>query len=729
MKICFIALLSAILTITAAEAAESTSGKIVLKAGDGIYREILQARKTVRLPQGEEMVRLCQDSLWNFDGWTTADGIADKNMAPEYTVPDMIPDSVMVLKAVFAWREQSGIWASFPEVSDGVTVNDREELRQTCWHIYKGNYIRLPQTDISKIEGIYVKVKKKGPGSSQINLKITYGDSGVFSLEPLADNNLKDIKVTPPAIVTDGQVQSIILQPSSQATETSGIEIYSIDVRYKTIYSMNPPGMTDPITKVPAGIELDIDGEDVVVGDMTIEEDRLGNIGKVRHDGHIAINGTLTFAKTMDGSGVFCFGLPFGCIPENITLARKDGEVLEYGKDWVIESYSQKERAAAECVTDGWRTEFEKPELKSNTGYNVRIYAQEQEVTLKCVAGESTGYDSRYQVMLRNSNDTDGWYGTDNEDGASDTRPENAGWNMIAIPLINSFASGVLSQDGQCVRFVAVPNKDGMTYTQITLKEAFRRNMIKPFTGFFMQAGGNETPVFDCRTENIYDCDETEECLVEISMTGEDGNTDVTTVIMDMTASRDYEIGKDFAKMTAYAEIPQIYTVCDGIKYAFNSIGPEQDINILIGIYAPKKGLYKISADITGLKGFDVVRLTDNMTGNIHDLRKGDYIAMLDEGEDRERFFLKISEKDDTSVAEGLNDSDMSILSFDGKVVMKQMPENAEIYISDMTGRIIHRCHNDRIRNMAEYSLPHRGTYMVVIKRKGQKSCTFKIVW
>jgi hypothetical protein len=136
--------------------------------------------------------------------------------------------------------------------------------------------------------------------------------------------------------------------------------------------------------------------------------------------------------------------------------------------------------------------------------------------------------------------------------------------------------------------------------------------------------------------------------LIDIVLSNGEMN-DKTRFVLNPDAKMDYETSCDASKFFSMdAEVPQIYTLQDGVQMAINE-RPAGDGIIKIGIVAPARGTYTISTNRSMLNKAILVDLQNRTETN---LNSESYTFSTESGIIDNRFELHLSAGDITGIAE-----------------------------------------------------------------------------
>ena len=222
----------------------------------------------------------------------------------------------------------------------------------------------------------------------------------------------------------------------------------------------------------------------------------------------------------------------------------------------------------------------------------------------------------------------------------------NRSWNLIGNPYPSYFDTRFLDFTSP----ITVWNMYQNNYLAFSPEDD--KYILSPGEAFFVQRPiDSESVVFnkDGRQVNRYvrDLDYasranaigTARSVFNINLT--DGtNVDRTRVVINENASEAYDLNRDASKfMSSNALMPQLFTVCDGVRYAINE-RPNGNGEVALGFRVGESGTYTISLST------DVdaeVYLEDKVTGSKVLLNANAYNFEAQAGELLDRFVLNFN--------------------------------------------------------------------------------------
>jgi hypothetical protein len=395
----------------------------------------------------------------------------------------------------------------------------------------------------------------------------------------------------------------------------------------------------------------------VTVNDIVLKADD-SNSFSAKLGSCMTVNGTLTFEKTMLDSKWYFLSFPCDVNVSDISMV--GGGTLD--TDFFILTYDGANRAINGAVNN-W-SHVTSGALTAKKGY---------------AYGLKTGLGTKTLSFALNKTiaecETDATVPTTFYDGSLGAN--HKGWNLIGQPYISKFA-------GSNVGINYLTTWNGSTYVG---KAKNLVSSINPFEAFFVQVG-NTAPISFALSGRQAVRSVVQQDLqqsLQLNMTNVSG-TDFSTLIFDNELSSDYEIGQDLEKwITTTIAKPQIYTVLNNVKYAYNALPIGNATNLPIGYFSKSGGASTISTSKVNVAGLSKLLLVDNKTGASTDLLSESYSFTADAGTNNSRFSI-IPQRISTATEE--QTAGKPVLSVVGsKVIISNLSTNAVIRIYDATGK------------------------------------------
>ena len=430
----------------------------------------------------------------------------------------------------------------------------------------------------------------------------------------------------------------------------------------------------------------------------------------------------------IDPSNWHYFTLPYDCRVGDIRFS--DGTPAKVNNDYLISWYDGAYRAVHK---DGGWTDITDDDyvLKKGLGY---IVALPGEGLIK----RELRFPMANEVISAElaNKEVGGLYAYGGDKTDEELRPNHKGWNMIGNPYLYDYttdivksplATGELIHDpsspwnGQWVRtgnarYIVEPIDNGWTgYRQTTISN------LKPFMSYFIQIGtttdGKDTPETErnitfTKTSKAsiarrnMPAEEAEEPMYPvwygIEMTAPNAEKDNTTLLISDEFTDGYDMMDDLIKMRGsyyqYYPYPVLASRNNEGEMAFNAL-PDSSASVIgvpLNYYAAQAGTYTIRTDSRfDLEEVKSAMLYDATTNQYNDLLAGDYSFTTAKGDNTNRFklFVRVERKKAPDVATGtdniLENGKLSLIAIDRTLVLSGLDEAADIYVYDMSGKLI----------------------------------------
>ncbi|MBR1786060.1 MAG: InlB B-repeat-containing protein [Paludibacteraceae bacterium] len=521
---------------------------------------------------------------------------------------------------------------------------------------------------------------------------------------------------------------------------------------------------------VTSGLNMDLDGIQV-----RSTNDEVGYAIINNADASITID-TIEHVKRIDDMYWYPFSLPYDCKVSHIR--QLNGKTMgEYGDmagngDWMIQKYDgynrQLNSTSASAGQDGqWWVRVEPNEtLKAHQAYIIGLYTAEE-----VSDDEGNTYRKMKYVYFpplsqpgytENGTDTKTANVTAWKDGSTaEADRRHHGWNFVGLPYLSVFDPNDIAEANAGVNnssvmimgkiitngayidtenvYVSIPDGgNSRTYTQVTAKN----QKLEPFKGYFIQVADGSTAGSAGETKTIayskngrtltppsapHRANNTgnAKAMIELAMTEVTESTEVEPLtdnaglLVSDDYSLDYEIGLDLTKMYAAAAKPQLfsYAETDNQKLAYNAMPVDNALNIPLGIYAPKKGIYTLSIKEkqSQLDNVTAVWLLHNGV-QVKNLLFGDFqLDMPKKGLNNEYSIgVDMVHRVPTIISETDGTDNITVSQQDGRLFVDGLEDGATVTLYDMVGRQMSSAKASG--GYAELAVPVAGSYNIVVR-------------
>lgn len=435
----------------------------------------------------------------------------------------------------------------------------------------------------------------------------------------------------------------------------------------------------------------------------------------------------------IDHSDWHYVALPYDCRLSDVTFS--DGTVAVLNTDYFVAAYDGEYRAANKKTkwTDIMDDDYV---LKKGIGHIIAL--------------SGSGSDKR-ELRFPMANDViseekassktvSGVYGYGADKKDEELRPNHKGWNMVGNPYFKYFSpaefttplatgelvySPVVPWDGTWIikegtshlRYVVRPIDNGWSgYEQVLIGGT----KMEPFTAYFVQIGitGEQTPeteqsvIFDKsklsmsapahrrvkaeETENMYPI------WYGIEMIAPNAEKDQTALLISDEFTDGYDMMNDLAKQRGdyytYYNKPVLASRNNEGEMAFNAL-PDSSaatVGVPLNYYAAQAGTYTIATDNRfNLEEVKSAMLHDATNNTYTDLLTQNYEFTASKGNNTDRFtlYVRVERKKAPEVATGtdniLENGKLSLIAIDRTLVLSGLDEAADIYVYDMSGKLI----------------------------------------
>lgn len=478
---------------------------------------------------------------------------------------------------------------------------------------------------------------------------------------------------------------------SNVRVQTGGV--LTVDAN-KTIHTLN----------VEPNAKLDLSTNLLTVTDLVLEAGK-STAPSLSVTHFMSVTGTMKLQKTVDNTMWYFVSFPCDVTVNSIAQVSGSGTVntASLGTNWWIRYYDGSSRASNLGVSTNWKDMTAGQTLTAKKGYIIGLD--------NTLAGDYVLSFPLNTILVSSAETTKtatvGLY------GEGSVAASHVGWNLVGIPYLSKF-------DGAGVGANYLTIFNGSSYDQFAKASVGR--YLNPFESFFIQASLNGTTTalsFSTASRqlapSLVDIDTSDK--LQLNLTNTTG-TDYTNLIIDESHSSAYEVNQDLGKwLTTGTTKPQIYTLLDGVNYAFNALPLESVRNLPLGIYSNVTGFTTISADVTQASCVSQLLLTDNDNGSITDLLTTNYTFTSKTGTDNTRFTIT-AERVATEKALDALDAKITMSILNGKLLVRNLPEKAVLQVNDLLGRML--INKVNCGGSLEMTLPKNGIYTVNVQVLGK---------
>ena len=595
---------------------------------------------------------------------------------------------------------------------------------------------------------------------------------------------LAEQKVQVPIVVVDSRQSNDTLFNEVVLDDDDNPMIAASIERCKTCNVVVRPGGT--LTKAQDGTEHDVaelfNLKIYPGGKLVIPEGNYNyklNTLAMRRDGEdiplADIQGGLTIGQSngvyldlrIDHSDWHYVALPYDCRLSDVTFS--DGTVAVLNTDYFVAAYDGEYRAANKKTkwTDIMDDDYV---LKKGIGHIIAL--------------SGSGSDKR-ELRFPMANDViseekassktvSGVYGYGADKTDEELRPNHKGWNMVGNPYFKYYDPGsfttplatgelvhspvepwdgtwIIKEGTGSLRYVVRPIDNGWSgYEQVLIGGT----KMEPFTAYFVQIGitGEQTPeteqsvIFDKsklsmsapahrrvkaeETENMYPV------WYGIEMIAPNAEKDQTALLISDEFTDGYDMMNDLAKQRGdyytYYNKPVLASRNNEGEMAFNALPDESasTVGVPLNFYAAQAGTYTIATDNRfNLEEVKSAMLHDATNNTYTDLLTQNYEFTASKGNNTNRFtlYVRVERKKAPEVATGtdniLENGKLSLIAIDRTLVLSGLDEAADIYVYDMSGKLMNSDHASGSGGIWRANVSAQGVYFVrVNSQSGQQT-------
>jgi len=445
------------------------------------------------------------------------------------------------------------------------------------------------------------------------------------------------------------------------------------------------------------GSKLNVSSNSVKVNNIILKADDCNSFCASMSSG-VTVNGSVIFEKTMLDSKQYLLSFPCDVNVSEITM--NGGGVVD--EDFYILNFDGAAKAS-NGDTNNW-SHVTSGTLSANKGYAFSLKANSGTKTLSFVLDKNiTQCETSTSVP---ATFYDGNLGNNHK-----------GWNLIGQPYMSKFA-------GSYVGIPYLTTWDGNSYVGQTKN---RVNCIHPFEAFLVQVDNTSSISFSA--EGRQSVRSVVELLpketIQLNMTNSTGS-DFSSIILSDANSTEYEIGQDLEKwVTTTSTKPQIYSLMNGVKYAYNALPEDNFVNMPIGYYCKDASECTISASNVNVSGLSKLLLLDIETGYSTDLLSESYTFNTASGTNNARFTITPQRLSTIDLANEMATGPVVFVR-DSKITLRNLENNSTIRLYDATGKILYSSKLNH-EDIHEIQLQSSGLYIVRVD-SNKNSLTYKII-
>ena len=476
------------------------------------------------------------------------------------------------------------------------------------------------------------------------------------------------------------------------------------------------------------------------------------NVPNVQVSGSLTnqYGGAIRMQTRIGTSRFYQFAVPYVVRLEDVTFS--DGTPAVYGEDFMIRYYDGEQRAANQGTASNWRN-YEGTELYPGVGYTLAV-AKKTGHTERELIFPMAGASLVDGEPLTKATTIHAW-------GDNTTRANHRGWNFLSNPYLTTYGQNHLNEDAGGMlttgRLVPDPEHPGWlvndegTIPYVTIINATRTDYsqelvsnqeLPPFTTFFIQAGDDShnsgaefSLTFDRDNRKAsapaYVRAEQKPSVARfgVLLTGNNAKDNCGMVIGE-NYSAAYDMQADLSKEFGSAYSLKLYTLQeDQMRLAFQATHPDSLHKVVpVGVRLPATAEYTFSIDRRyNLGAFEHIWLNDNIEGKYVDLLEDTYLFEGTKSQIDNRFSLFIEMRKDTPTSTENLLNGIYAVGRDGSLMLTGLPDEADIYIYDMAGRMIQTL---RTSGQASVVCPVvSGVYQIRVLSKGAKVLLRTIVY
>ncbi len=439
------------------------------------------------------------------------------------------------------------------------------------------------------------------------------------------------------------------------------------------------------------------------------------------------------------------FSLPFDCALNDITGGVDSIlNIDNYGTEWIIKQfdgsrhalYGKESTDATNNEKYSWVMLQENDILNAGEGYIVAI----NQVSELIIDGTATFYfPSKDAVSIEYKHSKNSEIPTPltavNVTENESTQDAYKGWNLVSTNLLHAASDINITVDNQEVKFVSIPNSDGVSYYQTETTDAD----FTAYKSFFIQApAGGELNVNYASASSGYNIKSnnttvTESRIVISIASAADDFEDKTTILLNDDYTTDYVINQDLRKWSCNNQT-QIYSESNETQYSYNALPFSSVINDKIALVVVTPN-YTSTHTIT-LEKFDLASypnkyliLEDKYTNKKIALSSQiTYTFEPNSTKSSDRFEIYLSDSAFTNVDNiEAQKTSLNFYTDNNKIFVTDIVEGGNISLYSISGQLLYKKSDTQTSEVIETSSLSGGNYILQVENKGEVQ-TAKIV-
>ena len=389
-----------------------------------------------------------------------------------------------------------------------------------------------------------------------------------------------------------------------------------------------------------------------------------------------------------EGNCYHPLSVPFPIDVEDVNYADSYlAEYAIYGRHYVVKSYDGANRAENGVVDANWVTITDDETLQPGVGYILTAVPVEGEAVIRFPltynnTWTTNGEQATVDAQTKNVVDMTAHSGT-----ASEASNMHAGWNMVGVPYMSSYAAEEESF------YVSIPTNNFSKYVQENVSDI----TLLPGWSFFVQVAETGTYTFassELTTDYTLPIRAPQHETQPVVRTGIilSGNqeSDKTTFIFSDRYSSEYEIGADLEKLFGNGNTLSVYSISQDTRLAFNAMQPMEPNDLIpLGVRLPQNAAYTFSYNgHYDPSSISRMELFDYQLDSVTDLIKQSYTFTSTAMQYENRFALRISLVEQTSTT---NDYILSSETIGARKIIRNgrllIMRNGGLY--DVSGEVV----------------------------------------